>query len=106
LWASWIPEHSPSLRFLAARQVIELNPLDAERLGLVSGDDAEMRANGHSVTGTVRVRRSVARGTVSTLLGTAEDNANLLADGAPVLVEIEPSAANAADGLREGATST
>ena len=35
LWASWVTEHSPSLRFLRApTRCVELNPLDAERLGL------------------------------------------------------------------------
>ena len=46
LWASWVTEHSPSLRFLAAEQVVELNPLDAERLGLHTGDEVEVSANG------------------------------------------------------------
>jgi hypothetical protein len=43
------------------------------------------------VNGTVRVRRGVPRGTACVLLGTAEDNANLLADGEPVLVEVRPA---------------
>jgi hypothetical protein len=42
------------------------------------------------VTGTVQVRRSVAHGTVSMLLGTAEDNANALFDGDPALVQVQP----------------
>jgi hypothetical protein len=90
LWASWVPEQAPSLRFLAAKQVVEVNPLDAERLGLTSGAEVEVSANGQAVRGTVRVRRGIVRGTVSMLLGTAEDNANALFDGVPVLVEIEP----------------
>ena len=32
LWASWVTERSPSLRFLVAGQQVELSPLDAERL--------------------------------------------------------------------------
>jgi NADH-quinone oxidoreductase subunit G len=109
LWASWVIERSPSLRFLAASQVVELNPLDAERLGLASGDEAQVRAGEQSVTATVRVRRGVARGTATMLLGTAADNANLLVDSAPVLIEIEKlpagsreGSATAAVGLTEG----
>ncbi len=88
LWASWVTEHSPSLRFLAADQAVELNPLDAERLGLHTGDEVEVSANGESITATVRVRRSVPRGTASMLLGTKENNTNQLSDGAPTLIEI------------------
>jgi NADH-quinone oxidoreductase subunit G len=104
LWASPVIEHSPSLRFLAARQVVELNPLDAERLGLASGDETQVSAGEQSVMATVRLRRGVARGTAAMLLGTAADNANLLADSAPVLIELEkmPTAAEAAVGLAEG----
>ena len=104
LWASWVPEHAPSLRFLAAQQIVELNPLDAERLGLKSRDEAEVTAGDASITGTVRIRRSVPRGTVSMLLGTADNNANLLFDGAPTLVEI--GARRTANGERRTATTT
>jgi NADH-quinone oxidoreductase subunit G len=93
LWAAGVVERAPSLRFLAARQVVELHPLDAEWHGLTTGDEVEVRADGHSVTATVHVRRSLARGTASMLLGTAEGNANALFDGAPVLVEIGRPAA-------------
>jgi len=88
LWASWVTEHSPSLRFLAAEQVIELNALDAERLGLRTGEEVEISANGEAVTAMVRIRHSVARGTASMLLGTQENNANQLLAEAPILVEI------------------
>jgi NADH-quinone oxidoreductase subunit G len=91
LWASWVVDHSPSLRFMAAHQVVELNPLDAERLGLESGAEAVVQAGDRSVTATVRVRRGVARGTATMLLGTREDNANFLVDDAPALVEISPA---------------
>jgi NADH-quinone oxidoreductase subunit G len=92
LWASWITEHSPSLRFLAADQAIELNPLDAERLGLHTGGEVEVSANDERITATVRVRRSVPRGTASMLLGTKENNANQLLDGASTLIELSRTA--------------
>jgi NADH-quinone oxidoreductase subunit G len=103
LWASWVTEHSPSLRFLAADQAVELNPLDAERLGLHTGVEVEVSANGETVTAGVRIRRSVPRGTASMLLGTAESNANQLFDGAPTLIEI--AALRTANGERRTATS-
>jgi NADH-quinone oxidoreductase subunit G len=107
LWASPVTEQAPSLRFLAATQLIELNPLDAERLGLASGAEVQLSANGQAVGGTVRIRRGVPRGTVSVLVGTAEDNANLLADGAPVLVEVQrPAVTKVTAGSAEGAVTT
>jgi NADH-quinone oxidoreductase subunit G len=104
LWASWVPDHAPSLRFLTAQQVVELNPLDAERLDLKSGDEAEVSTADASITGTVQIRRSVGRGTVCMLLGTKENNANLLFDGAPTLVEI--GARRTANGELRTATTT
>ena len=95
LWASWVVDHSPSLRFVTARQVVELNPLDAERLGLKTGDEAVVQAGEEFVTATVRVRRGVARHTAVVLLGTKEGNANLLTDATPGLVEV------ASAGVRE-----
>ena len=92
LWASAVTEQAPSLRFLAAEQVVELNPLDAERLGLATGTAVQAGVNGHAVNATVRVRRGIPRGTAGVLLGTAADNANLLTDGEPVLVELRPAA--------------
>jgi hypothetical protein len=44
---------------------------------------------------------------VSVLVGTAEDNANLLADGAPVLVEVQrPAVTKVTAGSAEGAVTT
>jgi anaerobic selenocysteine-containing dehydrogenase len=67
---------------------VELNPLDAERLGLHTSDEVDVSANGESITATVRIRRSVPRGTASMLQGTKENNANKLLDEAPTLIEI------------------
>jgi NADH-quinone oxidoreductase subunit G len=103
LWASWVTEHAPSMRFLAARQVIELNPLDAERLGLHTGDEVEVNGNAETVRATVRIRRGVARGTASMLLGTKENNANQLFDDGPTLIEISRQSAV---GSRQTASST
>jgi NADH-quinone oxidoreductase subunit G len=89
LWASWVTEQSPSLRFLAADQLVELSPLDAERLAVESGDEVQVRSNGHAVTAVVQIREGAKRGTATLTEGTKEGNANVLVDGAPVLVEVE-----------------
>jgi hypothetical protein len=47
-----------------------------------------VRSNGHAVNARVQLRSGTQRGTATLLEGTAQDNANVLVDGAPVLVEI------------------
>jgi NADH-quinone oxidoreductase subunit G len=89
LWASWVTEQSPSLRFLASGQQVELSPLDAQSLQVQSGDEVRVRSNGHAVNAVVQIRERAKRGTATLIEGTQEGNANVLADGAPVVVEIE-----------------
>jgi NADH-quinone oxidoreductase subunit G len=91
LWATWETEQSPSLRFLVSGQRLELHPLDAERLSLASGDEVQVRSNGHSLSAVVQIRERAKRGTATLIEGTAENNANVLVDGGPVLVEISPA---------------
>jgi NADH-quinone oxidoreductase subunit G len=88
LWASWVTEQSPSLRFLVSGQQVELSPLDAERLGVESGDAVQVRSNGHAVNAVVQIRERAKHGTATLIEGTQEGNANALIDSAPVLVEI------------------
>jgi NADH-quinone oxidoreductase subunit G len=88
LWASWVTEQSPSLRFLASGQQVELSPLDAERLAVESGDEVQVRSNGHSVNAVVQIRARAKRGTATLIEGTQDGNANVLVDSDPVLVEI------------------
>ena len=92
LWASWVAEQSPSLRFLVSGQQVEISPLDAQRLGVESGDAVQVRSNGHAVDAVVQIRERAKRGTATLIEGTAEGNANVLADSAPVLVEIQRTA--------------
>ena len=89
LWASWVTERSPSLRFLASGQQVELSPLDAERLQVASGDEVQVRCNGHAVNAVVQIRARAKRGTATLIEGTQEGNPNVLVDGAPVVVAIE-----------------
>ncbi len=63
LWAAGVTERSPALRFLAPKQAIELAPADAERLGLGSGDEVEVRSNGTSVRARISIHERVKPGT-------------------------------------------
>ena len=92
LWASWITERAPSLGYLKTDQQVELNPLDAARLSLTSGDEVQVSSNGDAVKATVRIRAASKQGTAVLVEGTQQDSANLLMDGAPILVEIQPTA--------------
>jgi NADH-quinone oxidoreductase subunit G len=85
LWASKEVDLSPALRFLRPRQVVELSPVDADRLGIHDGDEVEVGSNGTRVRGTVSLRASVPGGSVFLVEGTHEQPANVLTDA---LVEV------------------
>ena len=72
LWASPEVDLSPALRFLRPRQVVELSPVDADRLGVRDGDQVEVGANGTRVRGAARLRASVPGGSVFLVEGTHE----------------------------------
>ena len=84
LWASWVTERSPVARLPAAGQELELNPLDAERLGARIGRRGRRCAR----TATPSTRRACAprarasRAPPTLIEGTQEENANVLVDGA------------------------
>jgi predicted molibdopterin-dependent oxidoreductase YjgC len=92
LWASWETDRAPSLRFLRPAQELILSPVDAERLGVATGEPVRVASNGSAVEAAVRVRESAKRGTCYLIEGTVEDNPNLLTDGVPLLVNISPAA--------------
>jgi NADH-quinone oxidoreductase subunit G len=112
LWSSKEVDVSPSLRFLRPRQVVELSPADAERLGIREGDQVEVGSNGTRVRGAVKLRAAVPGGSVFLAEGTHDQPANALTEA---MVEVrrvggpeapEPSAvaaqvAPAAEGLSE-----
>jgi NADH-quinone oxidoreductase subunit G len=77
LWASEVTERNAALRFLAPAQKVELAPRDAERLGLASGDEVEVRSNGTSVRARVSIRERIRPGAAFLIEGTREDNANV-----------------------------
>ena len=62
LWAAEVTDRSPALRFLAPDQTIEVAPHDAERLGISSGDEVDIRSNGTSVRARVAIRERVRPG--------------------------------------------
>ena len=64
LWEGRETEHAPALRFLAPHPFAELSPADAERLGVHSGDDVFLSANGHSVRAAAKLRSGVQPGSV------------------------------------------
>jgi NADH-quinone oxidoreductase subunit G len=118
LWSSKEVDVSPSLRFLRPRQVVELSPVDAERLGIRDGDQVEVGSNGTRVKGAVKLRAAVPGGSVFLAAGTHEQPANVLTDpmvevrrlGPPTPPAPEASAAavistGAAEGLAEAPSS-
>jgi NADH-quinone oxidoreductase subunit G len=94
LWAGPVTELNPALRFLAPSQRVELSTADAERLGLGEGDGVTVSANGTGVGATVAIRERMPEGACFLVEGTAENNANVLANRGPRAVEIESRATN------------
>ena len=109
IWASPEVETSPALKFLTARQQVELSPPDAQRLGIASGDrvqvaqlddssaarsgEAGSRAGGRlegeiRVNAIAAVRTGVPPGTAFLADGIATDSANRLTEG---MVEVRPA---------------
>jgi anaerobic selenocysteine-containing dehydrogenase len=88
LWASWEAERAPALDFLAGEQELQLHPTDGEGLGVQPGEVVEVASNGHAVHATVRLRDSARPGSALLTWGTRTENANQLANGTPVFVEI------------------
>ena len=96
LWAAPEVDLSPVLRFMRPRQVVELSPADADRLGVRDGDEVEVGShvpadragsagqvgsgNGTRVRGAARLRASVPGGSVFLVEGTHEQPANALRD--------------------------
>jgi NADH-quinone oxidoreductase subunit G len=78
IWAAPEVEVSPALKFLAARQLVELSPGDAERRGIANGDEVEVAANGHVVRGVAALRARAPESTVFVADGIEHDGGNLL----------------------------
>ncbi|HZO79646.1 MAG TPA: NADH-quinone oxidoreductase subunit NuoG [Solirubrobacteraceae bacterium] len=77
IWAAPEVELSPALQYTIARQVLELSPEDARRLGLTSGDSVLVSQNGTQLEATAHVRTGVPTGTAFMADGLAADSANV-----------------------------
>jgi NADH-quinone oxidoreductase subunit G len=88
IWAAAEVELSPALKFLRQGQRAELNPADAERLGIAHGGRVAVGAGGASVNATAVLRTSVPEGSVFLEEGIAADSASELDGGG--LVEVSP----------------
>jgi NADH-quinone oxidoreductase subunit G len=64
LWTGSEVEHSPSLRFLAARPRVEVSVEDARRLGVETGGEISLAVDGRRLTATAAVRTGVPTGSV------------------------------------------
>ncbi len=79
LWASPEVDLSPALQFMRPRQLAELSPADADRLGVRDGDQVELGSNGTRVRAAARLRASIPGGSVFLVEGTDDEPANRLA---------------------------
>jgi NADH-quinone oxidoreductase subunit G len=80
LWAAPEVDLSPVLQFMQPRQVVELSPADADRLGVRDGDQVEVGSNGTRVRGAARLRAAIPGGSVFLIEGTHDQPANRLTE--------------------------
>ena len=84
LWAAKEVDLSPHLRFARPGQVVELSPVDAQRLGVDDGDVVEVArelGNGAPrVRGPVRLRAAIPAGSVFVAVGVEDSPGNVLTD--------------------------
>jgi NADH-quinone oxidoreductase subunit G len=80
LWADKTVDVSPLLHFLRAKQVVEMSPEDAQRLGIGEGDRVEVGHNGTRVKGAVKLRAAVPAGSVFIAEGVVDEPANALTE--------------------------
>jgi predicted molibdopterin-dependent oxidoreductase YjgC len=82
-----VTERSPALRFLMPGQTLELSVADAEQFGVASGDEVNVRSNGHSVQAKVAIRARIRPGSGFLIEGLAEGGPNVLAGASTVEIE-------------------
>jgi NADH-quinone oxidoreductase subunit G len=88
IWAAPECDISPALKFLIPSQQVELSPEDAQRLGILHGEDVVVAQNGTRLNAKAFVRSAVPAGSAFLADGLASDSANVLtgADGGEIQV--------------------
>jgi NADH-quinone oxidoreductase subunit G len=89
LWAGPVTELNPPLKFLQARQRVEISTADAERLGLQNGETVLVSRSDSSIQAQVHVKERVPVGVCFLAEGISDANANALLNGGSVQVEIK-----------------
>jgi NADH-quinone oxidoreductase subunit G len=92
LWSDFVAEQNPALAFLSAKQTLELNPIDAARLGVQHGERVQVSSDEHSLIATVGLRERMLEGTAFLVEGTSANGANALAGAAEISVGPAPVA--------------
>ncbi len=85
IWAAPECEISPALKFLIPEQQVELSPDDAQRLGILHGEDVVVAQNGTRLAAKAFVRSAVPAGSAFLADGLAADSANVLTES---LIEV------------------
>jgi NADH-quinone oxidoreductase subunit G len=85
IWAAPECEISPALKFLIPQQQVELSPDDAQRLGILHGEDVIVAQNGTRLAAKAFVRSAVPAGSAFLADGLAADSANVLTES---LIEV------------------
>jgi NADH-quinone oxidoreductase subunit G len=80
IWAAPECEISPALKFLIPEQQVELSPDDAQRLGILHGEDVVVTQNGTRLNAKAFVRSAVPPGSAFLADGLAADSANVLTE--------------------------
>ena len=87
LWAAEVTDRSPALRFLAPKQTVELAPADADRLGVGSGEEVDVRSNGTTVRARVSIHERIRPGSGFLIEGLGDAAGALRGE----IVEISPA---------------
>ena len=85
IWAAPECEISPALKFLIPEQQVELSPEDAQRLGILHGEEVVVAQNGTRLNAKAFVRSAVPAGSAFLADGLAADSANVLTES---LIEV------------------
>ena len=88
IWAAPECEISPALKFLIPEQQVELSPDDAQRLGILHGEQVVVAQNGTRLAAKAFVRSAIPAGSAFLADGLAADSANVLTE--PLIEVIKP----------------